>query len=193
MAEDLRTQKTKMEIRNQFVNLLLKKNFNNITVKDITREANIGRGTFYLHFKDKYDLLQTIIEEAVTAITDKFHPAQLFEQGQVIPARGQAFISEVFGYFQAHEKLYRALLFNEGLPSFRYKLQQQMLGKFQREVRPLLLENHNRDPLALEIVPQFVSSGMIGLVGWSFENHFSVPKEAIARNIIRILSQIPYL
>ncbi|MFT8390156.1 MAG: TetR/AcrR family transcriptional regulator [Sporolactobacillus sp.] len=192
MTEDLRARRTRAEIKTHFIDLLLEKNFNNITVKDITQKAQIGRGTFYLHYKDKYDLLQTLIDEAVTAITNKFQPKHLFESGKVNPAYARTFVVEAYGYFQSHERLYRALLFNEGTPSFRYRLQQQMISKFRQELMPILQQQSNNQ-VAFEIMPQFASSGMIGLISWWFENDFCVPKEAIADNVVRLLIQIAYL
>ena len=47
--DDLRVTRTREAIRSRFLDLLLQKNFNDITVKDIAAAANIGRGTFYLH------------------------------------------------------------------------------------------------------------------------------------------------
>ena len=39
------------------------KSFEAITVGDITKAAQINRGTFYLHFKDKFDLLDQIEQQ----------------------------------------------------------------------------------------------------------------------------------
>ena len=39
------------------------KGFEAITVSDLTKKADINRGTFYLHYKDKYDLLEQSEEE----------------------------------------------------------------------------------------------------------------------------------
>ena len=57
---DLRTQKTKQALTDSFLYFLKKKNLNQITVAEITRKANIGRGTFYLHYKDVFDLYDEI-------------------------------------------------------------------------------------------------------------------------------------
>ncbi len=64
---DRRTRYTLMVIHDAFFELLDEMGFSKITVSDICRRAQINRGTFYLHYEDKYALLKTIIDEALDA------------------------------------------------------------------------------------------------------------------------------
>ncbi|MEK4560684.1 TetR/AcrR family transcriptional regulator [Staphylococcus sp. FSL K6-3157] len=57
MITDIRILKTKRTTRKALITLLKNKKFDQITVKDICQQAEISRGTFYLHYKDKYDLV----------------------------------------------------------------------------------------------------------------------------------------
>ena len=43
--------------------MLIEDGFDEITVKNITEKANIGRKTFYLHYLDKYNLLDKIVDD----------------------------------------------------------------------------------------------------------------------------------
>lgn len=63
--EDLRIVKTKMAIKNAFLQLLSEKSFDKISVADITQYALIHRGTFYSHYTDKYDLLNKLEDELI--------------------------------------------------------------------------------------------------------------------------------
>lgn len=55
---------TKIAIMDSLIDLLRKKPFTKITVKDIVTHCGINRNTFYYHFEDIYDLLhQTAIYE----------------------------------------------------------------------------------------------------------------------------------
>lgn len=65
VAVDRRTRYTKMVIAEAFFSLLENKGFAKTTVADICREAQINRGTFYLHYEDKFALLDELIDEAL--------------------------------------------------------------------------------------------------------------------------------
>lgn len=62
---DLRVLRTRKLIMDAFIDLSGKKEFKDITVKDITTEAMINRATFYYHFEDIYDLLEKVLEEVL--------------------------------------------------------------------------------------------------------------------------------
>jgi len=57
---DRRVRKTKSQLRSCLSILLETKKIQNITVKELAQMADINRGTFYLHYKDVYDLLEHI-------------------------------------------------------------------------------------------------------------------------------------
>lgn len=62
---DPRILRTRQLIMDSFVTLSAKKEFKDITIKDITTEAQINRSTFYYHFEDIYDLLDKALTEVL--------------------------------------------------------------------------------------------------------------------------------
>ena len=58
LDKDIRYQRTKKNILEAMTQLLEKKNFEQITVKNICEQAEISRSGFYLHYTDKYDLVE---------------------------------------------------------------------------------------------------------------------------------------
>ncbi|WP_156289483.1 TetR/AcrR family transcriptional regulator [Oceanobacillus salinisoli] len=62
---DPRILRTRKIIMDSFIKLSGKKEFKDITIKDITTEAMINRATFYYHFEDIYDLLEKALSEVL--------------------------------------------------------------------------------------------------------------------------------
>ena len=56
---DKRIQKTLLALRESFFELVLTFSYDEIKVSNIIEKANVGRSTFYLHFKSKDDILAT--------------------------------------------------------------------------------------------------------------------------------------
>lgn len=59
---------TKKMISDTFVELLEKKPFDKITIKDIVETCGINRNTFYYYYSDIYDLLEEIFKREMTDI-----------------------------------------------------------------------------------------------------------------------------
>lgn len=72
--EDPRVMRTKNLIIDAFLTLIKEKDFNAISIKDITERATINRATFYRHFSDKYVLLEKIVHQIMMK--------QAFDQGK---------------------------------------------------------------------------------------------------------------
>ncbi|MFC4409030.1 TetR/AcrR family transcriptional regulator [Chungangia koreensis] len=63
---DLRVIRTRKLIMDSFIELSGRKEFKDITVKDLTEEAMVNRATFYYHFQDIYDLLEKALSEVLS-------------------------------------------------------------------------------------------------------------------------------
>jgi AcrR family transcriptional regulator len=61
--EDRRIQRTRQALQRAFIEVVREKGFTATSIQDITERANVNRGTFYLHFTDKYMLMDTFIRE----------------------------------------------------------------------------------------------------------------------------------
>src|SRR3982751_1547576 len=58
---DRRTQRTRQALMMAFVGEVLTRGYEDVSVEDIVKRANIGRSTFYMHYKSKEDLLRESI------------------------------------------------------------------------------------------------------------------------------------
>ena len=66
---DRRVQRTRKLLRDALMSLIMEDGYDAVSIQDITEKANLGRATFYLHFKDKDELLLDVMEQFI----DDFH------------------------------------------------------------------------------------------------------------------------
>lgn len=77
--EDLRITKTKRSLYNGLLILMKEKVFEEIKVSDICSVALINRSTFYDHFDDKYELLESLITDLKQDLTEKLQENKNYE------------------------------------------------------------------------------------------------------------------
>ena len=61
--QDRRIQRTRQLLKQTSLEIIREKGFRAMSVQEITERANVNRGTFYLHFTDKYMLADTVVRE----------------------------------------------------------------------------------------------------------------------------------
>ncbi|MEH7031516.1 TetR/AcrR family transcriptional regulator, partial [Priestia megaterium] len=75
-AIDRRKLKSQKAIQSTFLEMLIEIGFDDITVKNLTEKAELGRKTFYLHYVDKYDLLDHIVDNHIKELEEIFEYKQ---------------------------------------------------------------------------------------------------------------------
>ena len=69
MAQDRRIRKTRNILKHSLIALMKEKSVKHITVKELCEKADINRGTFYLHYKDVYDMFEQTENEFFNELT----------------------------------------------------------------------------------------------------------------------------
>lgn len=83
---DARNDKTQADVRAGLVRLLDTRSFESLTVRQIATEGGTSPATFFRHFRDKRDLLDSVIEqflESVTSGTMSLLSSELSEQAAI--------------------------------------------------------------------------------------------------------------
>ena len=66
---DRRVEKTQRALHEALIALIREKDYDEIAVREILDRANVGRSTFYTHYRDKDELLVSGIHEMVRAVS----------------------------------------------------------------------------------------------------------------------------
>ncbi|WP_250881568.1 TetR/AcrR family transcriptional regulator [Levilactobacillus brevis] len=68
MEADAQRLQTEIKLQRAFIKLVGEQGFERVTVRQLTTEAQINRGTFYLHYLDKFDLLTRYENDLVNQV-----------------------------------------------------------------------------------------------------------------------------
>ena len=116
--EDRRVRRTKKLLTQALTELLQKKQVNEITVKELTDLADMNRGTFYMYYRDIFDMLEKIEDELFQKL-DVI--AQSHEHGdptqQVKPI-----LLDLFRFIEENQEMCRVLLSPNGDMNFLHRL-----------------------------------------------------------------------
>lgn len=74
---NVRVTHTKESLAGAFIELVSVKDFEKITIADITQRAKVNRATFYAHFNDKYELLDYMMGDSASAAIREYTAGQV--------------------------------------------------------------------------------------------------------------------
>ena len=77
--EDRRITRTRAALHLAMLELVKEKGYEAVTVEEITTRANLGRTTFYLHYKDKEELLLENLDKHLTDLVDEITSRPLIQ------------------------------------------------------------------------------------------------------------------
>jgi len=176
---DRRIRKTQEAIKQSLIELMSKKNFEEITIQNIADEADVSRGTVYLHYLDKYDLLDKLIE------------GHLNEMRNICASTAQAEYDEAnlpwFEYLEEHFLFFSTMLKNkETYKSFHEKFLRFLEEEFTDEID--VTSGKNRG-LNAEILLQFIVTSYVGIVEWWIMNEMPYSSEVMSKQIGELLER----
>lgn len=166
MAEDKvdrRINRTRLLLRSAMTSLIREKGFEALTVQDIIDRADVGRSTFYAHFKSKEDLLKGAVDMMRTTLR-QFQRRALERAGR--EDRMFAFSRELFEHAAQNLEVFAAMVGKRSGTLFQQHLH-VMLAELIRDDVETMVSKKKRDVTDVKAAVQFVTGGLIGvLVSW---------------------------
>ena len=175
--QDRRVVRTRRQLRDALMQLILEKGYETITVQDITDRADLSRATFYLHFKDKEELLVNSLEEMfdalVTAQVETITPEKLMH-GEMIKS------ALAFQHAAEYSLVYKSMLSERGVAYVMHRIQNYLAEVALRQMRALLPAGL-QPPVPMEIIAHHLAGALFGLIIWWLENDMPHPPEYMAQ------------
>jgi AcrR family transcriptional regulator len=169
-----RGQETQRQLTDVLMELILKKGYESVSVKDITERAGIDRSTFYLHFTDKSDLLLKSQQRLIDDLIEHLQP-------ESAPLSG---VAMTFEHMAQHVNQYRVMLQFEGtsIPLLH--------DYIVRAVKPIieqrLHEGGANSSVDVDLVTHFITGALRSTARWWLQNGMPYPPDDITRRFLQL-------
>lgn len=184
---DLRIIRTRQMIKEAFFELMASDGFSNITIEKLTKKAFISRNTFYLHYADKFDLMNQIENEVLDGLKDisKDVPIEVIKVKGLNDEQPISVLRHIYEYIKENGNFFKLMMSTDGDPAF--------LSKFSDTIKNVFI-SRNLDS-QFKIQQRYIFAVMIGaitgLIGEWVNSGMKESPDELVDIIVLILGEAP--
>ncbi len=180
--EDRRYKRTEKLIKDTFLQLLEEKNLTQITISEISHVADLGRGTFYLHYSDINNLYESIEQDLTEKLLNYFRSC--FPTTEEMNSKKM--IDGILSYIESEKRLFFILVRSDDGKTM-YKIRKLFYAEVFKEdsiIHPKGDKEYDKNESI------FVVSGVIGILERWIMDNCSTPIERMSEMIHRMIVKI---
>ncbi|MGQ2376074.1 TetR family transcriptional regulator [Companilactobacillus zhachilii] len=171
METDLKVIQTEIKIQKAFIKLVNLNGFDKLSVKDLVTEAQINRGTFYLHYLDKYDLIEKYENEVLLQIEDIFEKYPKASSTDIKNNKYNNAFFQLFKYLYSQREL--AVVLMKSPDSVIIRKAKLLI------LRIVHVGTMFKDKVPTDFANEILSQGIIDFIlYWLSQTHVKSPKDA---------------
>ncbi|MDX2078894.1 MAG: TetR/AcrR family transcriptional regulator [bacterium] len=155
-----RKQRTRQALKEVATRLLIEKGYEAITIQDITDELDLARATFYVHFKDKDDIIWSLLQDHFMMLTAKLS-AELPVPSET---RHRQKLLMLFEHAQEHQKLLSVVLSERGHIVLKQRMASYMVTIIKKDIEMGLTPFVSGD--SIDFTAQFLAGAMMQILTW---------------------------
>ena len=188
MTMDRRVSKSRHALKQALITLMNKKTFKNITISEIVELADLNRGTFYKHYQDKEDLLNDLIHDVLSDLTESYR-APYQNQPVFYLDHLTASAIKFFDHVAKYSNFYTIVINDDALPGF--------LNKIGELLKEIAISDHMKDvniqDIDRNLIASYQSYALLGLIVEWVKGGFIYTPSYMATQLLNILTmEIPH-
>ncbi len=166
---DKRVRRTQQALQSALLELMVERGYERLSVQQILDRADVGRATFYLHYRSKEDLLRSSLNRLRDHLTNDWQSASTNKERSSIPL---GFSLAFFQHIDSHRKLYRAIVGRESGAivdkQMRRLLAELVLNKLGSP------SNRVRAGSTADLAAQYVAGALMAIVTWWLDRNIKL-------------------
>lgn len=186
---DPRVKRTKVMFEEALLELMDEKEYKEITVQEIARQSTLNRATFYLHYYDKDDLLQQLLDDSLQELRSSVQLKDLeykYESNQSHPI-----FVRLFDKMIERNRFYQIMLAREKVPYFIESVR-EIIETLVRDGTQYMIEDKIEYKVPVEISISYITSAYLGVIIWWLKNDMPYTPTYMAVQLTRMSTVGPY-
>lgn len=173
---DRRREQTRKNLIETTLRLILEKGYDAVTIQDITDQADVGRGTFYIYFKDKRDILWAGVNDTMLELEQEAHQ----QLDRKMPHVEYLALLNIFLHVEKNRNLYRAVLGVQGSAVLAERVYDLMAKMLLDDIRSASGQHGSDYHIPEEVLAQMLSGLIIRMISWWLEASGNYSAEEMA-------------
>lgn len=175
-GEDRRIQKTKKLLHEALGELIREKPYDDIAVREILDRANVGRSTFYTHFRGKDELLVSVISELLeSAQISGGHPSTGEPYERIV-----SFSLPVFEYISRHRGTGAAMRGARARAIVHERLQDIVARRIAGDVKTHVRgQQKAAGRIPPDLMVRYISATFVLVLNWWMESRDALPAKEV--------------
>lgn len=185
---DPRIVRSKRLLKHSLISLLREKSFSAITITDIVNKSELNRSTFYTHFRDKEELLDSLIDE----LLDGMIMSMKTDEDSKRPVSSQSKLTEqstlkLFCYVSEHSSYFKTLMNYKRVPHFSFRLSDSIYNFYISKIKE---EHHSSNQININhgFFANYLASIIVGFIyHWVVHTDNKYNPEYISKEFQKII------
>ncbi|MEH7402310.1 TetR/AcrR family transcriptional regulator C-terminal domain-containing protein [Gottfriedia acidiceleris] len=185
---DPRVIRTRQLLQDALITLLADKEFEAISVQDITKKANVNRATFYSHYEDKYQMVRQIVREKLVDLDSAMKNVDFSMYDGNPNSLDEMALKSYFHLFEHIEKnsyFYKVLLKRQGPNIFRRRLYEVLSTTFEKGIA-FIQPKKNKYLVPGDLLVSYISGATLSVISFWVENDMPYTKKHMAEYLLKI-------
>lgn len=177
---DRRKIRTRKMLHDAIISLIIERDFDSLTIEDITNRADLRRATFYLHYKTKEELLIDALQETFDELVREMEP--LITTDNLAGKTQVETYAVMFRHAGKNSSLYRVILNGRGGTTIARNIRAYLAGHIEKALRALPQSSSVPAP----ILSNYMAGAELSLITWWLDNGQPYPAEEMAAILQRL-------
>ncbi|MFS0868497.1 TetR/AcrR family transcriptional regulator [Paenibacillus xylanilyticus] len=174
--------RTKEHLKMALIQLIKKKGYHAVSVKDIVDQSGYNRSTFYLHYQDKFVLAEELLSQKLEGL--RCSVGRPYTHGQKVytnKLNSESF--QIVDYIHEHRDFFELIRYDDTLPGLHTGFPQTILKIYEEQ---FIFETINNSPVNMEYFKYYTAYGFFGLLNNWILSGFRESREAFIQNVIEL-------